>query len=109
MQESAKHQPNDAPSAELGFALPEPARLSRGRALTYGILSVLVLGGVFVVAFLPRKAAQADLEQRAVQNGKAAPRLAVAPPKLVSSERVLKLPASIQPLEEAVLYARANG
>jgi RND family efflux transporter MFP subunit len=35
--------------------------------------------------------------------------LAVAPPKLVSNERVLKLPASIQPLEEAVIYARANG
>jgi hypothetical protein len=33
----------------------------------------------------------------------------VSPPKLVSSERNLKLPASIQALEEAVIYSRANG
>ena len=109
MDETEKPRQTDTPSAELGFALPEPARISRGRALTFAVLGVLVLGGVFVLAFLPRKAARADLEARAVQAGKAAPRLAVAPPKLVSSERVLKLPASIQPLEEAVLYARANG
>lgn len=109
MDETAKPQHTDTPTAELGFALPEPARLSRGRALTFAILVVAALGAVFVLAFLPRKAARADLEQRAIEAGKAAPRLAVAPPKLVSSERVLKLPASIQPLEEAVLYARANG
>src|SRR5882672_6888674 len=109
MDEPEKPRQTDTPSAELGFALPEPARISRGRALTFAVLGVLVLGGVFVLAFLPRKAARAGLEARAVQAGKAAPRLAVAPPKLVSSERVLKLPASIQPLEEAVLYARANG
>jgi len=109
MSDTAKPRPTEAPSAELGFALPEPARLSRGRALTFGVLAAAVLGALFVAAFLPRKAAQADLEQRAASAASAAPRLAVAPPKLVSSERVLKLPASIQPLEEAVLYARANG
>lgn len=109
MDESAKPQSTDAPSAELGFALPEPARLSRGRALTFVALGTALLGTIFVLVFLPRKAAREELEQRAIEAGKAAPRLAVAPPKLVSSERVLKLPASIQPLEEAVLYARANG
>jgi membrane fusion protein, multidrug efflux system len=109
MDETDKPQSTDTPSAELGFVLPEPARLSRGRALTFAILGVAVLGGVFVMVFLPRKRAQADLAQDAVVAAAAAPHLAVAPPKLVSSERVLKLPASIQPLEEAVLYARANG
>src|SRR6185369_4140293 len=94
---------------ELGFALPEPARLSRGRALTFLILGVAALGGVFVLAFLPRQAARADLEASTRQVSNAPLRLAVASPKLVSSERVLKLPASVQPLEEAVLYARANG
>jgi membrane fusion protein (multidrug efflux system) len=99
----------DSPSAELGFALPPPARLSVTRALTLGVLGVGLLGGVFFVAFLPRQAARADLEQQTAAAGKAAPRLAVAPPKLVSSDRALKLPASIQPLEEAVIYARSNG
>jgi len=109
MDDTEKPRQTEAPPAELGFALPEPARLSRGRALTFAILGVAALGGVFVLAFLPRQAARADLEARTRQVSDAPPRLAVAPPKLVSSERVLKLPASVQPLEEAVLYARANG
>jgi len=109
MDEPQKPQLSDAPTAELGFALPEPARLSRGRALTLGIVGVLLLGGLFLLVALPRKAARAELEREAASASNAAPRLAVAPAKLVSSERALKLPASIQPLEEAVVYARANG
>jgi membrane fusion protein, multidrug efflux system len=108
-EDTDKARPTDAPSAELGFALPEPARLSRGRALTFTVLGVAVLGGVFVLAFVPRKTARAELEAQAAEAGKAVPRLAVAPAKLVASDRSLKLPASIQPLEEAVIYARASG
>lgn len=109
MEESEKPQSTDALNAELGFALPEPARLSRGRALTYAFLGALVMGGVFLLVLLPRRAARAELEQSTASAGSAPRRVAVAPAKLVSSERVLKLPASIQPLEEAVVYARANG
>ena len=109
MAESEKPQPADTPNAELGFALPGPARLSRGRAVTLVLLGVAVLAGVFVAAFIPRRAAQAELDQQTQDASHAAPRLAVAPPKLVASERALKLPASIQPLEEAVIYARASG
>ena len=109
MQEPEKPPLSDAPTAELGFALPEPARLSRGRALALGAVGVLLLGGVFLLVALPRNAARADLERETANASNAAPRLAVAPAKLVSSERALKLPASIQPLEEAVVYARANG
>jgi hypothetical protein len=100
---------SDTPSAELGFALPPPARLSRGRALTLGVIVLGALGGLFLFAFAPRRAARADLERQAADAGTAPARLAVAPPKLVSSDRSLRLPASIQPLEEAVIYARANG
>lgn len=109
MDETDKRERTDAHSAELGFALPEPARISRGRALLFLGLGLSVLAGAFVVTFVPRKAAQTDLERRASDAAKAAPRLVVAPPKLVSSDRVLKLPASVQPLEEAVIYARASG
>lgn len=109
MDETEKPERTAARSAELGFALPEPARISRGRALLFAGLGLAVLGGAFVITFVPRKAARADLEQRASAAAKAAPRLVVAPPKLVSSDRMLKLPASVQPLEEAVIYARASG
>jgi RND family efflux transporter MFP subunit len=108
-EDTDKPRQTDAPSAELGFALPEPARLSRSRALTIAVLVVVVLGVVFLLAFRPRSAARAALEEKAQQTGKALPRLTVVSPKLVSSDRAVKVPASIQPLEEAVLYARANG
>ncbi len=64
MEESEKPRLSDAPTAELGFALPEPAKLSRGRALTFGVLGVLVLGGVYFLVALPRKAARAELSAR---------------------------------------------
>ena len=98
------------PRRELGFALPEPARLSRGRALTFGVAGRAVRWAASSCwSSLPRNAARAELERETASASNAPPRLAVAPAKLVSSERALKLPASIQPLEEAVVYARANG
>lgn len=100
---------SDAPSAELGFDLPPPARVSRGKAVLLGVIGVAALGGAFATAFLPRKAARAELEARTQQAADALPRYTVVSPKLVASERSLKLPASVQPLEEAVIYARANG
>ncbi|RYZ01682.1 MAG: efflux RND transporter periplasmic adaptor subunit [Myxococcales bacterium] len=108
-EETQSPRPSDAPPADLGFALPEPARLSRGRAATLAVVGVVVLGGAFVLAFAPRKSARAELEAQAAEAEHAAPRLTVAPAKLVASERLLKLPASIQPLEEAVIYARSSG
>lgn len=108
-EDSGKPRPTDAPSAQLGFALPEPAKVSRLRALTFVAVGLAALGGLFVLAFLPRRSARAELETRAADSGRALPRLAVAPAKLVESERSLKLPATIQPLEEAVIYARASG
>ncbi len=112
MTTDARPEPSrqsDAPSAELGFDLPAPARVSRGKAVTLGLVAVAVLGGVFALAFLPRQAARAELEARAMEASQTVPRFAVVAPKLVSSERSLKLPASVQPLEEAVIYARSSG
>jgi membrane fusion protein, multidrug efflux system len=106
----ATDKPGQAdPAAELGFDLPDPARVSRGRALAIAVVIVVVLGGAFLLASHPRQQARAALEEDAQKAGKAVPRLTVVAPKLVSSERAVKLPASIQPLEEAVIYARANG
>jgi RND family efflux transporter MFP subunit len=89
--------------------LPEPARLSRSRALIIAGLVVVGLGAVFVLALRPRRAARADLEAQAQHADKALTRLTVVTPKLVSSDRAVTVPASIQPLEEAVIYARASG
>jgi membrane fusion protein (multidrug efflux system) len=107
--ESERPRAAESPSGDLGFALPDPATLSRSKAISIAALVAVVLGAAFVVRFLPRHSAQKELEARAAEARSAAPRAVVVPPKLVSSQRNLKLPASIQPLEEAVIYSRANG
>src|SRR5262249_36581420 len=50
-----------------------------------------------------------ELEQVATDRANALPRFTVGKPRLLSSERTLTLPGSVQPLEEAVIYARASG
>jgi len=109
VQASDKPDRTSATSADLGFDLPAPARLSRGRAALLGLGVLLVLGAAFALAFHPRQAARAELETQAQATARAVPRLTVVSPKLIASDRSIKMPASIQPLEEAVIYARANG
>jgi len=100
---------SDPHARELGFELAKPARWSPGRVVA-GLL-VLVLGftGLFAFAYLPRRAAHETLAEEAAVRAQAVPRVAVVTPRLVSNERKLSLPGSVQPLEEAVIYARASG
>jgi membrane fusion protein (multidrug efflux system) len=107
--EGDKTRTETPPSGELGFMLPEPAEVSRRKALAAAALVLLALGAAFLARFLPRHSAKKELTARAEAAKNAVPRVVVVTPELVSSERHLKLPASIQPLEEAVIYPRANG
>jgi hypothetical protein len=79
MQQPEKPPLSDAPTAELGFALPEPTRLSRGRALLLGGVGALLLGGVFLLVAVPRKAARADLARETASASKAAETVAHRP------------------------------
>src|SRR4051794_1936 len=97
------------PDAELGFELAKPARPSRGRVVALVALGVVVFGGAFVFAFLPRHHADSELERAAAERAHALPRVTTVKPRLLSNERTLTLPGSVQPLEEAVIYARASG
>ena len=65
MEESEKPRQTDAPNAELGFALPEPARLSRGRALTFALVGVLALAGWAMEHIADIEASRAAYEDRA--------------------------------------------
>lgn len=96
--------PNDRD--DLGFALPEPARLSRGRALVIGAVTVVVLGAAVVAGMLPRQKERAALEDSARA---ALPRVLVVTPKPLASDRALALPGSVQSLEETTVYPRASG
>jgi RND family efflux transporter MFP subunit len=94
---------------DLGFSLPPPANISRTRWLVLGFAAALVLGGAFSFAYLPARHAARALEKDAAATQQAVPRLAVVLPKLVADGHTLTLSGSVQPLEEAVIYARANG
>lgn len=96
-------------SDDLGFSLPEEAKLSRTRAVAIGVIAVLVLGGGFLFGWLPRRHAQRALAAETQTTEAARLRVEVIAPKLASSDRALLLPGNVQALEETTLYARATG
>ncbi len=102
-------KPDASPPGDLGFALPEPAGVSGRKALLLSVVATGLLGAAFLAAYLPRHSAQRELQAAASSAESALASVTVSKPKLVANERALRLPASIQPLEEAALYARANG
>ena len=102
-------QPSHSPSGDLGFDLPAPARVSGAKAAVFTLIAVGVLGAAFLAAYLPRRSQAKELAAAAEATKQALPVVAVLKPKLVSNERGLVLPGSAQPLEEAAIYAQANG
>ena len=94
---------------ELGFDLPEPTTPSRGRLLTVGALALVVLGAAFLFGYLPRHRAKVELTQAAGGEADSAPRVEVVTPKVMSSDHAIVLSGSVRPLEETVIYPRANG
>src|SRR5262249_44314371 len=93
----------------LGFDLPPPAAITKTRLVAGIAVVVIVLGSAFAAAYLPRRNARAALEEGVKQSESAVPRLEVITPKVLSSERSIVLPGSVQPLEETVIYPRASG
>ncbi len=101
--------PDPHAHGELGFALPPPAQISRARALAIGAMVLVVLGGAFLVRFLPQRHARAALEAE-TQGAEGGPlRVQVMTPAVAASDHALELPGSAQPLEEIMIYPRANG
>lgn len=99
----------DVDPDDLGFQLPPPARLSKSFLFGAGLLGAALLGAAFLFAYQPRMAQKKALQESAAAVEKAVPKIAVVRPKLVGDGNTLRLPGNIQPLEEAVIYARANG
>lgn len=111
MTSKVDHAPpaSDPHAADLGFELAKPARWSAGRMLAALVVVGVAFAGLFAFGYLPKRAANQTLVKEAAERGRAVPRVAFVTPRLVSSERKLSLPGSVQPLEEAVIYARASG
>ena len=111
LPESAREAPHErhATKDEIGFELPKPASVSRGRALLVLGVVVVLLGGAFLFAFLPNRRAKEALLAAAHTERSVLPRVEVVTPKEAAASRSLRLPATIRPLEETVVYSRADG
>jgi RND family efflux transporter MFP subunit len=94
---------------DLGFDLPEPTAVSRGRLVTFGIVSVGVLAAAFLFGYLPKHHAQAELVTDAHTEAAVAPFVVVVAPKVMTSDHAIVLSGSVRPLEETVIYPQANG
>jgi len=93
----------------VGFAPPAPAEVSPKRAIAIGIGVLLLLAAAFFVAYLPRRHDRAALAEAARAAEKSLRRVEVVLPKPLSSSGAASFPGAVKPLEEAVLYSRANG
>jgi RND family efflux transporter MFP subunit len=94
---------------DLGFDLPQPAALSKTRVAVLAVVGMGALGGAFVVGYLPRRHDRAVLEERAKTSDGALLRVEVIAPKVGSSHHALTLPATVQALQETLVYSRADG
>jgi RND family efflux transporter MFP subunit len=94
---------------DLGFSLPEPARLTPTRAIAGCAIFLVLIGGAFAVGYLPRLEAKKELEAEARSAGASAPRVDVVTAKIATSDQALSLPGSIQALEETTIYPRVTG
>ncbi len=94
---------------DLGFDLPQPAKISGTRAAAYALVGAGIISAAFVVGWLPKKRARHDVEASTKEEASSILRVVTAPPKVLSSDRSLLLPGSLRPLEEASIRTRANG
>lgn len=86
---------------------PRGPSVARGAA--FGILALLLFAGLFWIGYQPKLAQRKKLD---ASTGVQAARLhsvALVKPTKVEQAPVLSLPGSVQGLEEATVYARANG
>ncbi len=101
--------PTPAPGHDLGFELPAPTPVSRKRGLALVVGSAGLVLLAVVAGALPRWARRAHVEAETAGALAQAPRVEVVTAKVVTTERDLLMPGSVQPLEETVIFARATG
>ena len=103
---------NDAKRPEhedLGFDLPAPAKPTTTRIVVAALVFVAVIGAAFVVGWLPKRRAQTALAESSRDVESQVLRVQTVAPTVKTSDRALTIPGSVQPLEQTVVYPRANG
>jgi RND family efflux transporter MFP subunit len=82
---------------------------SRRRAALAGFLIVVVLGVLFAVGYMPRRARMRGLVRAAEQDQAAIPQVMVGQAAKSPASTDLILPGNITPITEALIQARASG
>jgi len=72
-------------------------------------VGAVLLGAALLFGYLPRHHAKAELAAGVRAEAESVPRVEVVLPTATSSDRAIVLSGSVRPLEETVLYPRANG
>jgi membrane fusion protein, multidrug efflux system len=99
----------EPPQHDLGFSLPQPAKVGSSRGLLFVVLLVVGLAAAFLIGYLPRQKANRTLSDETAASAKTAPRVDTIAPKRVDDERTTLLPGTVTPLNRTVLYPRAQG
>jgi len=100
---------NPAATDDLGFDLPEPTVVSKTRLVAFGAIGAGVLAAAFLFGYLPKRHAQTELVASSKIDADSALHVEVVTPKTLTSDHALVLTGSIRPLEETVIYPRADG
>jgi len=101
--------PDPHDESDLGFELPKPAVLGKTRLVAIVVAMLVVLLAAFVIGYLPKRHAREALAAGLHDTEHATPRVEVVAPKPLTADHALLLPGTIQPLEETVIYPRADG
>jgi RND family efflux transporter MFP subunit len=92
---------------DVGSAPPvKPA--STGRMVALGVLAAVLLAGLFVMSFLPRRAVTKELAAD-VATESAPPTAEVAVVHRATAGGTVDLPGTLQALHEGAIYARVSG
>lgn len=106
---AALPQSEPPPANDLGFALPEPARMRVPRAISIVLLLSAIAGAAFFARWFPQHRAKLALAAEVSSQKDSLLRVQVVRPKLKASTQALVLPGSVQPLQETTIYPRASG
>src|SRR3954470_24704726 len=103
------HDPTHADGAPA-VAAP-PAAGTRRRGLPYAVLALLIaaFAGLFLLGYLPRASAQAQLAEAGRGGALRPPTVRVALPRPTAPVRDMQLPGAIVAARETALYARTSG
>jgi len=97
------------PSDDLGFTVPDSAKVSRLRVLALCTLVSVIGAAAFLSRWVPERRQRMLLEAEAKQADFAHMRVRVEKAVLASSSRSFVLPGTLQPLQETTLYPQTSG